>query len=235
MKDWAIKRDSQDTSIFITNEMENKDFKSITKKERIPSENKTNTGTLSSVEQLLLSRNYVFSNSLSEYIWNPSGYDMKKLTLYTKHFKQVRFLYSGEQLKFIHLENPNESSIHQFSKQINNNNLSLFVKGLYFSPFNGFEKKDYSQVVPETGEKEIYTLDNNFIEPLNLTEQSSETELIHFLKNCYPNFRTEPDRLLFNENILNNFAVRLLATIYERISFVVEVSSKRILLLGVSK
>lgn len=233
MGNWAQKLKSVDTSIFLKNDEEENDFKSITKREKITSsEGIIYSDKLSSIEQHLLARNYTFGNDLSEYIWIPKNMDVNNLTPYLKHFNLIRYLYSNNELKFIQIGNPKESSINQFSKIIND--LHPFVKGLYFSPDENLKKKDYSIITPAKVKREMYTLDSSYIKKLNSDEQVFNKELIDFITKCYPNFRTEPDRILFDENILCNFAIRLLVTLFEKISFIVESESKRIILLGVS-
>lgn len=210
---------------------------SINKRERINTfENIIPDGQLSSVEQLLLAPYYIFNpEGFANNIPNIKDYGMDKLTRYAVLFNSVRYLYENNILRLISLTAPKKQSLELFSNQIKDDiQISKFIKNAYLTPHSDFTNLTFKEMTSQSYvakmKRKTYLLNKNSIKKIELNEQEKERDLIHYFKTCFPNnFGLEPNKLVFNEELLSNYVIRFLFTLYDNVYVVVDNNINRVL------
>lgn len=235
MKSWSIKLENVDIKNLIPPDITlSNELQSIDRKEKITNSNISYKGNLSSIEQLLLAKYYVFRDiDFYDFLINLDKLTDTKKELYASNFEKVTYYYSGNSMKIVKLERPIKKSLEKFNEQHKIANINLFVNGLYLQPNKEYSNLQYSELYKDKSRTAFYQLNKTSIEMLTENEISKENELIDFLRLCYfDGFKIEPNMLMFNSNLLENYAIRFLATIYENVYFVVKEETKRIMLIG---
>ena len=192
-----------------------------------------NVRILSTVEQLLISRYYVFNqDGLSDIIANVEDFGTNKMEQYIELFNTVRYFYNHEILRFVKVSNPKLESLELFKEQIKSKRISEFVRSIYLTPHESLSFLSNPELFSETHLSNLkrigFSLNTDFVNRIDLNEIT--IDLLDFLKCCHPTgYGVEPNRLIMNEDILNNYAVRLLSTIYENVYFIVDKETRRII------
>ncbi|MDC3418503.1 hypothetical protein [Aquibacillus salsiterrae] len=188
---------------------------------------------LSTVEQLLISRYYILNkDGLSDIITHVEDYGINRLEQCFELFNTVKYFYNNEVLRFVRVSNPKQESLRLFEKQVNTKQISDFVRSIYLNPHDKLSLFSNSELVSETHLSNLirigFSLNTDFVEKVDLRE--TPEDLLDFMKFCHPmEYGVEPNKLIMDENILNNYAVRLLSTIYKNVYFIVDKETSRII------
>ncbi|MBD8005810.1 hypothetical protein [Bacillus norwichensis] len=181
---------------------------------------------LSSTEQFLIAKYYIYPGDSSELLSNPQKFGINRIQQYSTHFEESLYLYSNDELKFIQLMNATKESLIQFEKQKQNLSICRFVKELYLSPHNKFKDLGYWEL--NRTKNIFFQLKKGSVKTLEYDELNQENELIEYLTICQPEFGVEPNGLLFNEDLQKNYVIRLLASVFKDIFLVVNEPTNRV-------
>lgn len=188
-----------------------------------------NIKSLSTVEQLLLVKYFAIgSYEFQDILCFLNKYGIQKVLRYASHFHKARFVLYKNERSFIVLQDAKKSSVQLFSESLKQGKISTFILSLYLN--DGFRDRKFPNLA--THPRAIYKLKTDYIDLLSEIELTVEAELVSFLRICHPDFRTEPNMLYLNENLVENFGIRLLATVYKEIYLIVETKTNLVVFIG---
>ncbi|MRH43280.1 hypothetical protein GH741_11375 [Aquibacillus halophilus] len=216
------------SALLPTNQDEEKELLSARNREVIDTNEKNinNNVSLSTVEQLLLANYFAIGPyNFQAIIGSLDKYGMEYILRYANHFNKARFILNNNKRSFIVLEDAKESSIKLFSELLTKDKISPFILGLYLN--NGYSNREFPFVL--THPTSIYKLNPRCISNIELIE---EEELVRYLRICNPTFRAEPNMLYFNENLIDNYAIRLLVTVYKELYLIVDNKTNLVVFVG---
>lgn len=188
---------------------------------------------LSPVEQLYLAPYYNLNLAgMSHTFTHVDEYAFNRLKSCLALFNKVKYLYDKDILKFITISNPKKQALELFDKHVHTKRISHFVRSLFLDPHDKFSliatEELYLEKHRAKMDKITFSLNANYVEKVDL-KQIDQDFLDFFIYGNPDGFGVEPHKLLLDENLLNNDAVRLLTTIYQNVFITVDRTNNRII------
>ncbi|WP_078380721.1 hypothetical protein [Sutcliffiella halmapala] len=243
MKNWATKVDDVSNAGFFSDnnmiEMEIGDMALKLNKYNIKAlheyDETPTPSILTEVEQLILAPFYVYNSYNFVYkVNNLNDYEVDKINQIAKHFNKVQGIYFEDNMNQIQLMEAKSMSLTLFNDYIEGGRVNPYVKAFYLSPSHEVNISGSVFDIMKSGcIRVFYKFNKEFVTPINSEDIVKIEHLIEFFNINNPSsYVTTPNKLVFNESLLNNFGLRLLSTIYKTTFCCIDSKSNVILYLG---